>query len=201
MSVPDLDKAVATGDLVFLRHPVEADRKEYIALRRASRAYLERWEPIPPAGFDAFGDDAFDRELKTARTPTGERLLVCRRSDGAIAGRLSTGDILRGPAQHCHIGYWIGEAHAGRGYMTEAVALALRHAFTTLELHRVEANIQPHNEPSRRVVQKNGFRLEGFSPRYIKIAGVWADHERWAITVEEWREPAHREDALARESG
>jgi ribosomal-protein-alanine N-acetyltransferase len=185
-TVPGIDDAVEIGELVFLRHPVEADRAEFIALRRNSRDHLSRWEPIPPDGFDAYGDDAFDRELKLSDQDSQKRLVICRREDGVIVGKLSLGDILRGPAQFCHFGYWIAEPFTGKGYMTEAVRLGVKYAFETLDLHRVEANIQPHNEASRRVVAKCGFRNEGFSPRYIKIQGIWADHERWALTREEW---------------
>jgi ribosomal-protein-alanine N-acetyltransferase len=70
--------------------------------------------------------------------------------------------------------------------MTEALDLALRHAFRTLKLHRIEANIQPENAASIALVRKLAFRLEGFSPRYLKIGGRWRDHERWAILREEW---------------
>ena len=177
-----------SGEHLVLRYFQEADRRAFIGLRQSSRDYLERWEPIPPRGFDAFGDDGFDRDLSLTCTPASERMLICTREDGRAIGKLSFSDIIRGPAQYCHIGYWIGEPYAGRGYMTEAIRLGLHHAFGPLGLHRVEANIQPHNEASRRVVEKCGFRREGFSPRYLKIQGEWSDHERWAITIEDWRD-------------
>lgn len=182
-----LSRAIQTGDLVFLRYPTPRDRDEFIALRRASRKYLERWEPIPPKGFNSFGDDGFDRELKLRKTAAEERLLICERQSGAIVGKMSIGGIARGPLQSCYLGYWIGQGHAGNGYMTQAIALTLRHCFKTLKLHRAEANIQPNNEPSKAVVKKNGFIQEGYSPKYLKIRGKWADHERWAITIEQWR--------------
>jgi ribosomal-protein-alanine N-acetyltransferase len=79
------------------------------------------------------------------------------------------------------------EETSRRCYMREGLGLALDHAFKTLRLHRLEANIQPANTASRKLIEGLGFRLEGFSPRYLKIAGRWRDHERWAILSEEWR--------------
>jgi ribosomal-protein-alanine N-acetyltransferase len=54
-------------------------------------------------------------------------------------------------------------------------------------LHRLEANIQPGNRASLRLVRRLGFKREGYSRRYLKIRGRWCDHERWAILAEEWR--------------
>ena len=96
-------------------------------------------------------------------------------------------EIVRGPAQSAFLGYWIGARYARQGYMTEALQLALRHAFRVLRLHRVEANIMPANRASIALVRRAGFQREGYSTRYLKIAGRWADHERWALTVEDWR--------------
>ena len=71
--------------------------------------------------------------------------------------------------------------------MTDALPLVLDHAFGALGLHRVEANIMPTNRPSLALVRRAGFRREGLSPRYLKIAGRWRDHERWALLAEDWQ--------------
>jgi ribosomal-protein-alanine N-acetyltransferase len=74
-----------------------------------------------------------------------------------------------------------------QGYMREGITLVLRRAFGPMHLHRIEANIQPANVASRSLVRSLGFRLEGFSERYLKIGGRWRDHERWAIRSDNWR--------------
>lgn len=181
-------RVVELGQSVFLRYPHPRDREAFVQLRSKSADHLRPWEPRPPEGFDAFGHDQFDFVYKNRSQPSQERLLIFTTPGEVLVGQASLGVITRGPLQSAYMGYWIGAAHAGRGYMTEAIGLMLRHAFETVKLHRVEANIQPHNLASRIVVQRNGFRQEGFSPRYLQIDGRWSDHERWAITVEEWRE-------------
>jgi ribosomal-protein-alanine N-acetyltransferase len=71
--------------------------------------------------------------------------------------------------------------------MTEGLARVVSEAFGPLGLHRLEANIQPANLASRRLVRRLGFRREGLSPRYLRVAGAWRDHERWAILRDDWR--------------
>jgi ribosomal-protein-alanine N-acetyltransferase len=87
-----------------------------------------------------------------------------------------------------HLGYSIDGAYANKGFMSEGLALVLDYAFNELGFHRMEANIQPGNIPSKQLVKKLGFKLEGFSPKYLKIDNVWCDHERWAIISEEWNQ-------------
>ncbi len=178
--------AAAIGARVMLRHPVERDRDAYIALRRESRAFLERWEPLPPSGVEWNSEEAFDRFLTTSNSEISQRFLVCARTPDQIMGQLSLGGIMRGSLQQCFMGYWIGAPFAGKGFMTEAVKLAQRLAFRELRLHRIEVNMQPINEPSKRLAKACGFRYEGYSPRYLEIDGVWVDHERWAMTVEDY---------------
>jgi ribosomal-protein-alanine N-acetyltransferase len=68
--------------------------------------------------------------------------------------------------------------------MQEGLRLAIARAFGRLRLHRLEANLQPGNSASRRLVRRLGFRREGYSPRYLKLGGRWRDHERWALLAD-----------------
>lgn len=109
------------------------------------------------------------------------------RATGELVGVINLNEIVRGSFRGAYLGYYGFVPHIGRGLMREGLRLVLRRAFGELGLHRVEANIQPGNTASRRLVRRLGFRREGFSPRYLKIAGRWRDHERWALLAEEWR--------------
>lgn len=182
-----LEHATGTGERVFIRHPLPQDRDEFLHVLRRSRAFHEPWNPRPPAGVDAYADDAFDRLIATARTENRARFLVCLTTTGEIVGAVNFGEIIRGVLQQAFCGYWVDVHRQGNGYMTEAIPLALHFAFDELGLHRIEANIQPHNRASISLIRRCGFRKEGFSPRYLKIDGCWCDHERWAMTVEDWR--------------
>ena len=119
-------------------------------------------------------------------------LLVCRSGDDAIVGVFNIGEIVRGLFQSAYIGYYAFAPHAGVGYMSEGLELALVFAFRVLKLHRVEANVQPTNRRSLALVRRAGFGREGFSRRYVRIAGRWRDHVRLALLVEDWRERKKR---------
>lgn len=147
----------------------------------ASRVLHSHWgtPPTTELGYAAL--------LQRAGSPDCDYQLVCRRADAAIVGFVNLGNITRGGLQSAQVGYAVGAPYAGAGYMTEGVGQLLARAFGELGLHRVEANIQPDNERSRALARRCGFRLEGFSPAYMRIAGAWRDHERWAILLPEWQ--------------
>ena len=84
-----------------------------------------------------------------------------------------------------YAGYWVDYRVAGRGVIPTALALAVDHAFGPGGLHRIEVNIRPENKPSRRVVEKLGFREEAYHQRYMHIDGSWRDHLGYALTSEE----------------
>jgi ribosomal-protein-alanine N-acetyltransferase len=160
---------------------MRADRDEFLELMQVSRAFHSPWATAP------IDDERFSAYLADARRPDFEAMLVCRQEDGAIIGFFNLSQIVRRGLESGYLGYAVGKPFAGDGYMREGLELVLRHAFVTVRLHRIEANIQPGNKASIALARGAGFRREGFSPRYLKIGGRWRDHERWAILVEEWR--------------
>jgi [ribosomal protein S5]-alanine N-acetyltransferase len=172
---------VRSQSRVFLRPPARGDRSEFTSLMRASRSFHNPWATAPT------DDERFSAYLADARRADFEAMLLCRSGDGAIMGFFNLSQIVRRGFQSAYLGYAVGEPFAGQGYMRDGLELVLRYAFTSLRLHRVEANIQPANTRSLSLAQRAGFRREGFSPRYLKIAGRWRDHERWAILAEDWR--------------
>jgi len=138
------------------------------------------------------GRKHFDEYVERCRRDDYFGFLICRRADGVIVGKINLFNIIQRGLQSGCIGYLIGKAHAEQGYATEALQLMLRFAFRKVKLHRVEANIQPHNAASIALVRRARFSCEGLSRRYVKIGGRWRDHERWALLAEDWRGFTHR---------
>jgi [ribosomal protein S5]-alanine N-acetyltransferase len=178
------------GRRLVLRPLVTEDFPAWREVRRRNDDWLVKWEPQrnphapdPVESRDAFamrcGARQRERQLGTGY---GYGIFV----DGHFAGEINLSIVQRGPFQSAYVGYWIDEAHAGQGYMPEALVVLCRYAFEDLMLHRLQVSIIPRNHASRRVVEKLGLREEGIAQRYLEIAGVWEDHVRYAITVEEW---------------
>lgn len=176
-------RGATAGRLVALQPPRPADCAAWCALVESSRPFFSGW--VTTQGTVP----AFRAYLARSRTPAAACRLIHRRTDGALVGAINLTEIVRGLFQSGFLGYYIGAPYAGQGYMTEALQLMLRTAFRALRLHRVEANIRPDNRASLALVERAGFRREGYSLRYLKIAGRWRDHERWALLADEWRPP------------
>jgi len=124
--------------------------------------------------------------LASADVESNEAFLICLKNDDSIVGQINLSQIFRKQFQNAYLGYQLFSGFTGKGYMKDAVAKVLRYAFKEIQLHRVEANVQPGNTPSIAVLKRNGFTKEGYSRRYLKIGGKWRDHERWAIIREDW---------------
>jgi ribosomal-protein-alanine N-acetyltransferase len=167
------------------------DLEPLLALRIDNRAFMAEFEADRSEAFFTRAGQAREIALDGEAWNAGAGFafaVLDRTEDDRLIGRIALSNIVRGPWQNATLGYWIDLAANGRGHATNAVTLACRFAFEHAGLHRVQPAIMPRNARSRRVVEKVGFRLEGRALRYLKIAGVWEDHDIFALTREEWRE-------------
>lgn len=166
---------------VTLKRPTSRDAEAFLRSVRRSRS-LHRGLVSPPGDLEQF-----QQYTKSLRKRNRAGFLVLTKDSGGIVGVINITEIVRGLFQSAYLGYYAFIPFAGRGLMRTGLQLAIHHCFSKLGLHRLEANIQPENERSIALVKSLGFRLEGFSPRYLKVCGKWRDHQRWAILADEWR--------------
>lgn len=178
------------GHNVTLRLPHMRDYGQWQALRRASQDFLRpfepRWTELDLAR------SVFAARVRRARQEAEEGTDYTFFMFGGSApheqllGGITLSNIRRRAAQFVTLGYWMGQAHAGRGLMTEGVGLIVPFCFETLDLHRIHAAFLPLNTASRRVLEKNGFVEEGFAKSYLQINGRWEDHVLMGLHRERW---------------
>ncbi len=167
---------------LILRLPRHSDFRQWRDLRQASRAFLSPWEP-------AWSPDHLSRRSFTNRVYWAQRsvadgsavpLFLIRRADETLLGAITLDNIRRGPSQAGTCGYWIGEPYARQGYMREALQAVVHHAFSVLDLSRIESACLPENAASRGVLESCGFKYEGVAQSYLQINGRWRNHVLYA---------------------
>jgi len=165
-----------------LRPPTLSDFRDWSGLRRTSTEFLTPWEPIWAA--DHLSRKGFTNRVYWAQRSIGNGsalpLFLIRRDDEVLLGAITLDNIRRGPAQAGTLGYWIGQPHARQGYMREAILAVVHHAFTRMDLSRIEAACLPENAASRALLEKCGFKYEGVAQSYLQINGRWRTHVLYA---------------------
>lgn len=172
----------------FTRLVTEHDAPALTELVRLNRDFMAPWEPVRSVDFFSVTGQLAAIQDVLVRYDQGTTLPhVILDSSGEVVGRITLNGIVRGPFQSCSVGYWVGEAHNGRGLATNALGEIVHVAFTELGLHRVQAETLPHNGASQKVLAKNGFIRIGMAPKYLHIAGDWQDHVMFQKVNDEHR--------------
>jgi len=165
--------------MIALREPCAKDETVFVSTMINSRDFHFPFITAPCTS------EAFQIYLNKSKLDS-EQYYIAWNDNEQIIGVFNISGIMRGTFKSAYLGYYASVAYAGQGLMSQALQLVLKEIFTTLDLHRIEANIQPVNTASIQLATKNNFIKEGFSPRYLKINGVWQDHFRLALTFEDW---------------
>lgn len=164
---------------IIIREPKIEDKESFLQTMQRSQSLHHPWVK-PPLTLKEYDD-----YLLRAQQPNQKSFLVCNQAND-IFGVFNISEIVHGFFQNAYLGFYATANGAGKGYMSAGLKLVLRTVFEEMKLHRLEANIQPENMRSIQLVKNNGFRYEGFSPRYLKVNDEWRGHEHWAITAEEY---------------
>jgi ribosomal-protein-alanine N-acetyltransferase len=167
-----------TYQQIILTQPILQDSHDFLDLVKRSRDFHASWV-APPSD-----ENEYQKYLDRISTDNQCGLFLRLKSTHQIIAVFNISEIVRGCFQSAYLGFYVFHGYQKQGLMTLGLQEVLQYAFTKLNLHRLEANIQPSNLPSIALVKKCGFKREGFSERYLFIDGVWKDHERFAITKE-----------------
>jgi len=160
---------------------------------QANADFLQPWEPPRPPSYytteywkgqvarDA-DDYARDRSLRV--------FLFDRATESHVIGVATFGNVVRGAAQYCTLGYALSQSTQGQGLMREALEdAAIPFLFRSMHLHRIQANYIPRNERSGGLLRRLGFVVEGYARDYLYINGRWEDHILTSLTNANWEPP------------
>jgi len=171
--------------LVVVRGIKNRDAKALEKALGDNRPWLQPWEathPVIPAKPE---DTRTSIRALLQYAKAGTVLPMVLEADNQLIGQLNVSQITYGSLSSASLGYWIIPAFAGRGIMPVAVAMVVDHLFFEMALHRVEVCVRPENKASLRVVEKLGFRFEGFRRNFIHIDRKWRDHYCFGLVVDE----------------
>lgn len=172
-----------TGAGVRLRPLREDDAPAALAYAVENRVFLEEWEPVRDGSWFTLEAQLADIQAGVADEAADRRYAFGIFRGDDLVGRITLNQVVRGVFQNAYLGYSIAQRWNGHGFATEAVGQALEYAFGEAGLHRVQAAVMPRNTGSIRVLEKNGFREEGYAVGYLCINGVWEDHLIFARTA------------------
>ncbi len=181
MNYLDIQRALESNEpKIRLETLKDSDEAEFLSLAKESKSIHHPWvsSPDTPEKFKTLLDrNAEDNFVTLLVKPTGT---------DKIAGVFNLSQIFRGDFQNTILGCYVNHEFQKKRYMRAGLLQAVAYAFFKLELHRVEANVQPDNISSVKLFENAGFRDEGYSKNYLRIDGKWRDHRKFAVTLEDW---------------
>lgn len=174
----------------IVRPLIVEDAEQLTAYYVRNMEFHREWSPIFPPEYYTLHFQRRRLETVLELSIQGQEyrfgIFVQQEQGQLLIGCINLTGIIRGAFHNGRLGYSIDGAYERKGVMTNALQEVMKFAFHQLGLHRLEANIMPHNAASRRVLQKCGFSQIGYSPKMLLLNGDWRDHEMYMILVEEF---------------
>jgi RimJ/RimL family protein N-acetyltransferase len=182
MNFPETFPVLTTPRLV-LRETETHDAEAVFAME--SDPIAMRYWSRPPMREMAEAHAAVDRARGHFPNRVGLRWSIARAEDDLMLGHASVFDFDEQSAR-AEIGYGLARAHWGRGYMHEALTAVIDLAFGPLGLRRLEADTDPRNEASLRVLERLGFVREGLLRERWQVGDEISDTALLGLLAHEW---------------
>ena len=178
------DAFTLTGVRVALR-PLDRDDAAALFALYADPEVMRYWNHAPWTSIDQARAAIIDARADY-RTGASLHYAIAHQDTGELIGCCALYAFAR---QHrcASVGYMLAKAHRGHGYLREALALLLDHAFTACGLNRVEAEVSLHNTGSCRALARLGFRGEGCMRERWIVDGVRHDTVAYGLLRADWR--------------
>lgn len=160
------------------------DLPQFSQLHERNKQHWQKWEATVHPTY------SYEEQLKLwiddCRINKSARFLIFEKESKQLIGFCNFTQIFHGAFHACYLGYKIDWEFEGKGLMTEALQRSIQFVFENFKLHRIMANYMPSNERSARLLQRLGFKKEGYAPHYLLINNRWEDHILTALTNEKW---------------
>jgi RimJ/RimL family protein N-acetyltransferase len=182
--MPRFDDLTLDTERLRLRPLARTDAPALLAIFADPRV-MRYWSTPPWAGIEA-AQAFIERDLEAMRAGSHLRLGLERRSDALLIGQCTLYDIVQ-PSKRAQLGYSMAAEAWGQGWMHEALGALLEHGFSALQLHRVEADIDPRNSASARSLERLGFVREGLLRERWIVAGEVSDSALYGLLARDWR--------------
>ena len=175
-----VDKISALTPRVKISALNSLDEQIFLNMTKESLELYAPWvfPPRDPA--------AFQELLKRNTQDNFETVVVRPIENQEIIGIFNLSQIFYHDFKNTILGVYANVDYQGQGLMREGLLQAVAYVFFKLKLHRIEANIMCENQRSIKFFKNFGFRHEGMSKNYLYINGAWRDHDKFALTIEDW---------------
>lgn len=174
---------VLTTERLMLRPLAASDAPALYAIF-SDPAVVRYWSSEPWTDI-SFAEAAIARALEAYRDETELRFAIEVAATRELIGTVALHHFFN-QNNRCELGYALGSRHWGQGYASEALVAALDHGFSAMGLNRIEADIDPRNAASARLLEKLGFRKEGLMPQRWLVHGEYADTAYYGLLRSYW---------------
>lgn len=181
-----MTQALTTQNLL-LSYPNSDDLSALQSFEERNKDHLAKWESTSLS--NKISQNCLELWITECKEGKSVRFLIKpKENSNLIIGFCNFTQIFHGAFQACYLGYKIDSKYQGKGLMTEALKVSIQYVFDELSIHRIMANYMPINIRSAKVLQRLGFKIEGYAKNYLLVNSKWEDHVLTALSKEEWQE-------------